>query len=173
MSLAAYRWAWDTLGHHPDLTYGAKVALLCLAEHHNESSGRLHPSHARIARMTGLTRRGVQKAIQQLADAGLLKVVARTQGGAQLSNCYVLAMTRRPSPARRRRGANADTREPANSPAQGGREPPFAAQGANPGSHEPEGSLYGADGRPVAGVSCPDQDREVRVVPPPSRGGRR
>ena len=66
MSLSAYRWAWSQ-----ELTPSQKLALLALAEHANDS-GVCWPSLARLASLTGMGKRTVQRAIVDLEALNLL-----------------------------------------------------------------------------------------------------
>lgn len=69
MSIAAYRAAWEVSG----LSSGAKLTLLAIAEHANDS-GWAWPSIERLAVMTGVSTRQATRNIQALEDAGVLQV---------------------------------------------------------------------------------------------------
>ena len=70
MSLAALAWAWDQ-SVKPAST---KLVLLCLADVQNAEDGRCFPSAIYIAGKTGLDKKTVYKAIEQLDADGLISV---------------------------------------------------------------------------------------------------
>jgi len=88
MSIKASTWAWKQPVSDP----GAKLVLLCLADHMNGQSGRCHPSVPTIAKMTGQSVRTVQRKLQLLTEIGLVRIERRSQGVEPLSNAYALAM---------------------------------------------------------------------------------
>ncbi len=71
MSLSASTWAWK----QQIKSSSAKLVLLCLADCHNDESGRCNPSIAYIAKATGLDRKTVPGAIAQLEVLGVFKAV--------------------------------------------------------------------------------------------------
>lgn len=66
-------------------SYGPLAVYLALLSHDNPQRN-VFPSIKRLAEMTGLTPRGVQKAIQRLKKIGLVAVVHRNR----TSNKYLL-----------------------------------------------------------------------------------
>lgn len=73
MSIAAMNWAWAVTGISPVV----QLVLLCLADHHNEATGRCDPSIARISARTKLSGRSVERAIAALKAVGLVGSEAR------------------------------------------------------------------------------------------------
>lgn len=63
-----------------------KLVLLVLADCHNDETGRCFPGLAYLSKVTGLTRRGIQKAINKLETAGIIHV----QRGNGVSSTYQL-----------------------------------------------------------------------------------
>lgn len=82
MSAKATFWAWDQRG----LSSSQKLVLLCLADNHNEDSGRCDPSVQFIADKTALNRKTILRALSDLEDLGL--VVSEKRHGT--SNTFVL-----------------------------------------------------------------------------------
>lgn len=75
---AVNRFTWsDTLLAKVDLSLGCKVVGQYLANRVNKKTDRCFPSQATIASGTGLTIRGVQKAIDKLKAAGLIQIVGK------------------------------------------------------------------------------------------------
>ena len=66
-------WAWD----QPIKPAATKYVLLCLANCHNESTGRCDPSIHYIAEKTGLNIKTIPGAILRLSEMGLLAVQKR------------------------------------------------------------------------------------------------
>jgi hypothetical protein len=64
---------------------------LALGWHANGQTGDCYPSHARLAEMTGFSRRSVIRAVHYLAERGLVTVQARYAASGQLTNNYGLA----------------------------------------------------------------------------------
>ena len=73
MSCAARDWAWSQSG----LTPAQRLVLLALAEHADTEGGSCFPSIGTLERMTGLSRRGVTKALEALDG----RWIARERGG--------------------------------------------------------------------------------------------
>lgn len=86
MSLTATRWAWEQ-----EAPPTAKLVLLALAESVNgQGQGdTCWPSATRLTSMTGLSRRGVFKALGELEERGL---VERKPGGTGRATTYTLPM---------------------------------------------------------------------------------
>lgn len=74
MSRSATEWAW----RQAIKPASAKLVLLCLADHHNSTSGRCDPSVSTIALETGLDRKTVMKSIETLSTSGLILSQKRT-----------------------------------------------------------------------------------------------
>ncbi|HPE80103.1 MAG TPA: helix-turn-helix domain-containing protein [Gammaproteobacteria bacterium] len=81
MSNDALRWAWAQ-----PLNHAAKLVLLCLADHADDS-GTCWPSLSRIAAMTGLDQSTVKRKIRALEHDGLVNR-SRSIGGAGHSTRY-------------------------------------------------------------------------------------
>jgi len=73
VSRAARDWAWSQSG----LTPAQRLVLLALAEHADTEGGSCFPSIGTLERMTGLSRRGVTKALEALDG----RWIARERGG--------------------------------------------------------------------------------------------
>lgn len=73
----------DRCGSHAGLVY------LAIAEH-AQSTGRAWPSVARLAAMTGISARSVQRARAALEDAGYLSTYARHEGKRETSRMCVI-----------------------------------------------------------------------------------
>jgi DNA-binding transcriptional regulator YhcF (GntR family) len=87
MSFQAMTWA---IGHKiPALQ---KLVLLMLANRSNHETGKCIPKIKTLAEECGMSERSVQRAIQELGEAGLLKTVHRSHEGVQLSNQYNLCL---------------------------------------------------------------------------------
>ena len=69
MSAKATFWAWSLRG----LTSSQKLTLLCLSDNHNQSTGQCNPSISFIADKTGLDRKTVMRALDDLEIKGFLK----------------------------------------------------------------------------------------------------
>jgi hypothetical protein len=81
MGIAARDWAWSLDLDKPS----NKLVMLCLAEHANER-GHCWPSVIRIMDLTGLSRRSVSRALSELKNLGLLRIVTKNY-----RNRYALA----------------------------------------------------------------------------------
>lgn len=68
MSFQSYKWVWALRG----LQASERVVLFCLAEH--ENGGTCWPSQARIAALTELSVRTVQRAMHALERRGLIQI---------------------------------------------------------------------------------------------------
>jgi DNA-binding transcriptional ArsR family regulator len=93
MSVEAQKWAMDA-GEEHHLEPTRRYVLLLLGNLADHRGGNLYPSHAYIAKRTGLSKSTVRRHIDGLEQAGIL---ARTPGvrlkdGSQTSNLYQLAM---------------------------------------------------------------------------------
>jgi predicted ArsR family transcriptional regulator len=82
----AWRWAWDQ-----DLPTSRLIVLLFLASHCEEAGGMIAPSVAELAQRTGLSRRGVQRALHELVHAGLIqRHERRDPDGGRAANAYTV-----------------------------------------------------------------------------------
>lgn len=89
MSLVAMGWAWEQ-----EVSSGAKLVLLALADRANEDDGTCWPGLKTVARKVGLSERVVRKHVESLEGDGLLRREVRTRAdGSQTSNLIVLSMT--------------------------------------------------------------------------------
>lgn len=86
MSVKVTSWVWE----HSRSRGAQRLVLLCIADHANDDGLEAFPSLARLARKTGMTERGVQKAIQSLIALGELQVTMG--GGRGRSNRYRVLM---------------------------------------------------------------------------------
>ncbi|AWN43485.1 helix-turn-helix domain-containing protein [Methylobacterium durans] len=71
----------------PDLSASAKVVAARLLDFFNSQTGRCCPSYQALADGTGLKRRAIIYAIQELEQAGWI-AVERVKGGAAAANRY-------------------------------------------------------------------------------------
>lgn len=91
MSLTALRAAF---GHVESvkLTPSASLVLLCLANRHNQETGRCDPSLGRISTDTGLSERAVRSALRELEAKRLITTTHRTRrtglGKRNMTNRY-------------------------------------------------------------------------------------
>lgn len=95
-------------------TGSARLVLLALADHAGDD-GRAWPSVSRLARMTLLDRRNVQRALARLIEAGEIVVVGTAQRGVSIYR-ITPGSTARPAaeaPQRRRRRSGAGDARPA------------------------------------------------------------
>ena len=76
MSMTALRSAFSHLQSN-DLSPSASIVLLCLANRHNQETGRCDPSIARLVKDTGLSRRSVQNGLRELEQKKLVQTVFR------------------------------------------------------------------------------------------------
>lgn len=76
MSLKALSAAFKTIAGG-DFRPSASLVLLCLANRHNQETGRCDPSIARIASDTGLSRRAVQCGLRELETKRAIQTVFR------------------------------------------------------------------------------------------------
>lgn len=73
MSVDAHRWVTAVLLDPPHrIGRTARAVLRELAEHHNATTGRCSPSHARLAALVGVHPGNVRRALAELADVGLI-----------------------------------------------------------------------------------------------------
>lgn len=85
MSFEAMAWA---VKHK--LPSKQKIVILMLANRTNGDTGRCDPSHKRLAEDCGLSVSSVKRAISDLEQAGILRVIERHSGEVQLPNQYLL-----------------------------------------------------------------------------------
>lgn len=92
VSFEGLRWASQQMSRG-DLAAGPKLVLFAMAAHVRDDSWTVWPSQERIAADTGMTRRGVQGAIDALVDAGLVSVEHRQDDRQRdLPNVYRLTV---------------------------------------------------------------------------------
>jgi DNA-binding MarR family transcriptional regulator len=93
MSMTALRVAFSQIGE-AKIGLPARLVLLCLANRHNQETGRCDPSIATICKDTGLSERSVRQGLRQLEAEGLISTVHRVQrtgrGKRNISNRYRL-----------------------------------------------------------------------------------
>lgn len=77
------------------VTSTEKLVLLVVAYHCNDNDLRCFPSFGRIARITGLSERGVSKALKNLESKGVLSLV---RGTGTTSSTYRLPFLKNPYP---------------------------------------------------------------------------
>jgi hypothetical protein len=96
MSTRLVGWALrDAPELHPDLSTGARLLLVYLADHFNEDEGAAWPSQARLARLMGCTDRAVRKWLDELQAAQLVRVHRADREGK--SNLYRMTTPERGS----------------------------------------------------------------------------
>lgn len=77
MSTRLVGWALrDAPLEHADLSMGARLLLVYLADHFNEDEGAAWPSQHRLARYMGCSDRAIRRYLDELVDA---KIVNKTQ----------------------------------------------------------------------------------------------
>lgn len=86
MSITASKWAWEQ-----KISPSEKLVLLVIADHADDQGGSAFPSLERMAQRTGLSRRTVIRAVQALANAGLV-AVGKMRGRINACNTYSLAL---------------------------------------------------------------------------------
>lgn len=82
-------WVWE----HSRSKLSARLVLLAIADHANGDGLDAYPSTTQLMRKTGLSERGVQKAIAELVELGELLVT--TGGGRGKTNRYRVLMVER------------------------------------------------------------------------------
>ena len=91
MSMTALRSAFAQI-RASKVSLPARIVLLCLANRHNQETGRCDPSLATICDDTGLSERAVRQALRQLEAERMISTVHRVQrsgrGKRNLSNRY-------------------------------------------------------------------------------------
>ena len=139
-----------------------KLVLLVLADCHNDETGRCFPGLAYLGTVTGLTRRGIQKAIQKLEAAGIIRV---RRGHGATSSTYELPSQPYPDQRTKRTGArHAPAQE--NHPGDAPGTPPevnVMHSGGEPGSPKPECNQNKEPENNQKGSPSPDRsaNREV------------
>lgn len=92
MSVRASQWAWDIIACGRTSSAGESLVLLRLADR-ADPEGVCWPGSNRTAKDLRMTPRGVQKCIQRLQAAGLLRVQKRAaHNGKTLTNCFHLSL---------------------------------------------------------------------------------
>lgn len=93
MSLTALRAAFGHVASN-EMTPSASLVLLCLANRHNQETGRCDPALSTIAKDAGLNERSVRRALRELENLKLVSTVhriARTgRGKRNMTNRYRL-----------------------------------------------------------------------------------
>lgn len=93
MSMTALRAAMGIV-EAIDLTPCAKLVLLCLANRHNQETGRCDPSVERIASDLRISPRSVQNGLRELSEKKAIQIIERKQrtgrGKRNLTNRYRL-----------------------------------------------------------------------------------
>jgi DNA-binding MarR family transcriptional regulator len=69
-----------------NLSAPEKAVLICLADHHNQTTGECFPSFNRIARETRLCVRTAKTAVCQLEEKGFIEIISGSAGGCRVSN---------------------------------------------------------------------------------------
>lgn len=91
MSMTALRAAFSHVGT-AKIGLPARLVLLCLANRHNQETGRCDPSIATICADTNLSERAVRQGLRQLESERLISTVHRVQrtgrGRRNMSNRY-------------------------------------------------------------------------------------
>lgn len=93
MSSEALTWAFNLDAAEHGLTHGQKSVLIAIANYADEAASA-YPGIKRLARMTGMSERGVQYALRELEASGFVHTVEqfRTDGyRGQTTNRYYLA----------------------------------------------------------------------------------
>lgn len=91
MSARATFWAWR-VGQSFSLSSTERLVLLRLGDGASEETGECWYKQESIAKVTGLSRSGVQKALYALAEHGLVLVERVTHEGRTLANTYRLVL---------------------------------------------------------------------------------
>lgn len=117
MSLKALTWAF---GQDVGDPY-AKLILLALADHHNESYDLCCPRKALLAKAANCDARTVIRKIKLLVEGGWISCEERYEKGRQISNCYRLNMSKSDGDTESPPGDTADT--PGGDTAVTGNEP--------------------------------------------------
>lgn len=93
MSSEALTWAFNLDATEHGLTHGQKSVLIAIANYADEAASA-YPGVKRLARMTGMSERGVQYALRELEGHGLITTVEQfrsTGDRGQTTNRYYLA----------------------------------------------------------------------------------
>lgn len=73
MSTRLVGWALrDAPVEHPDLSMGARLLLVYIADHFNEDEGAAWPSQTRLANLMGCGQRSINRYMQELVLAGIV-----------------------------------------------------------------------------------------------------
>lgn len=75
-----------------DVAAGEKLVLLAMADHARDDGSGCYPSIELLARKTSQSRRGVQKIMRRLEDAGLIAPSEVSRGGRHCSTEYKLTL---------------------------------------------------------------------------------
>ncbi|EDM70684.1 hypothetical protein RAZWK3B_14843 [Roseobacter sp. AzwK-3b] len=93
MSITALQNAFDAIRQHK-MSNSAKLVLLCLANRHNQETGRCDPSIPTIATDMKISERAARDGLRELERLGLVKTIRRTVrtglGKRNMSNRYNL-----------------------------------------------------------------------------------
>lgn len=101
MSTRMVGWALrDAPTAHPDLSMGARLLLVYLADHFNEDEGAAWPSQARLAGLMGCGQRSISRYLTELVDAGIVQSEMR-DGKSNLYRMTYAKLAGVPTPIRR------------------------------------------------------------------------
>jgi hypothetical protein len=81
MSVRVQTYVWQL-----ELSPYQKLVAIALADHCQDDGSEARPSQDRLARKTGLSRRGIQKILQQLVEAGV--IILDKRGFQHYANIY-------------------------------------------------------------------------------------
>lgn len=91
MSIRALHIAFSHM-QESDLTPSARLVLLCLANRHNQETGRCDPSIKRLVKDSGLSERSVRNGLRCLEDRRIIQTVFRKattgRGKANMTSRY-------------------------------------------------------------------------------------
>ncbi len=87
MSIKATNRAFEIIASNL-LSVPQRLCLLALAHRHSNTTGQCDPSAATLAKMTGLSRRAVFRAIGELEDADIIIRVSRSTKHGRISTQY-------------------------------------------------------------------------------------
>lgn len=93
MSIASLNWAFEQRLPPP-----LKAVLVALAHRHNAKTGQINPSVETLAIMTGLSERGVQRALRDLEQRKLIRPTGGVKGGRGKSTRWALVTAKGRTP---------------------------------------------------------------------------
>ena len=115
MSMTALRVAFQHV-RTKNLSPSATIVLLCLANRHNQETGRCDPSISRLTEDSGLSRRSVQNGLRELEKLKVIQTVFRKRttgrGRADMNSRYRISggANSAPTPAQNLRTKQEDRR---------------------------------------------------------------